>query len=159
VSGREIFQLSKQLKVMLFIEFRRLETESVQKNVFRTALAGFFFGECEETVSTAMPAQFFFDKQQVDVEPAPKGFADQAADHFAIGRVKCETEVFEFFRIAVMLVVLADPAADDFSHFVIGFFGGEDEMVCVHKFSFLVGIGRMHPIENILPRHLCHHPD
>lgn len=83
VPGREVVQNAEHPVAMAFVAFRRLEAESLQKNMSDAAPPGFLLGGRQQPLTKTLAAQVFPQPQQVDMQSLVIGVTDDATEHLS----------------------------------------------------------------------------
>mgnify|MGYP007132080056 CR=1 FL=1 len=133
MSSRKIAKLAEHPVVVLAVEVRRLKTECVQIGVLGAASTCFLFGEREELVSVSLTAEIATDPEQVNVEPLPVSFPDDAASDFLIRREESKAQKLALIGASLLFVVVPNAAADDIPHKIVGLFYVENLITFSHE--------------------------
>jgi len=128
----EFSQFSKYLIAMLFVEIWRLKTKSVQIRIRNAKFSGFIFGKRQKAVPISATTQFFFYKQQIDIEPTPVGLSDQTASNFLIWAVEDEAHLFALIVARFLNVVTMDATSNEFPRGIIWFIYLDDIVFLTH---------------------------
>ena len=117
--GREILQGAKNPIPTLLVKSGRLKTKCIQVCVPCTTLSRFVFRQRQETMPISASTKRVFHPQQVNVEPIPVGFTDQAAHDLTVRCIQRKTEVFAAGITCLLYVVAPNALPNSFPYQVI----------------------------------------
>ena len=72
----------------------------------------FLFNHDHQALTVPLAAQLFLDPHQAEIEPAPTGFADHAADNFLVGGAVAKAQALFSAIACVQCVVFMNVPAD-----------------------------------------------
>ena len=117
--GWEVLVNAPNAVAALLVEPKRLEAHRIQVRVMAPAAGGFLFGRRQEPRPVPLPAHFLLQPEDPDVQPAPIGLAQQAADQNPV-RAAQEEDQFPVGVVRSVQAVEREQAFPDREDILLG---------------------------------------